>query len=444
MPFALRYLCTLSVNQDVVHPNSRESFIAAARRWGAQYVEIVSTSDLHEHHYIQKLTIEKWFPDNARVCYFDADTIIRSDCPNLFELVPEWELGLVRSWQPGHHCGNQGVIASWCERHGLPSPQLDTDYHNGGLIVFSNKYHRECLRYAVTKMMEAPWECINHWEIGDQAPLSASVKAMQIPVRWLAPAFNRCGALLWNGWTPSMTDFVWHFCGPMSKEIACRFTAWQEHGPDRYTKSGRTRWQVGSPLMLSDGKAEVPFLHQTLRFLPQNAVVVEVGSWLGGSLFHILKGTEDLGATIHCVDHWQGDPDLNPAGGHVDDIFQGFLTNLRELGSPENIVIHQMPSIEAANEFTDNSVDMIYLDGSHDYSSVLNDLTAWWPKLKDGAIVSGHDYTAIHFPGLVKAVDEFFGTESLELSFGGWPIWRLRKCGSNPRKSERLVIAPGI
>ena len=106
----LKYLCMLNINRDVLHPNSRDSFLAAARRWGAQYVEIVSRSAVHEHHFMQKLSVHEWFPDGARVCCLDADTVIRSDCPDLFEMVPEHELGLVRSWQPGHECGHQTTV----------------------------------------------------------------------------------------------------------------------------------------------------------------------------------------------------------------------------------------------------------------------------------------------------------------------------------------------
>jgi hypothetical protein len=432
------YLCTLNVNHDVMHPNSRESLMAAARRWRAQYVEIVSPSPGEPHHYFQKLMVERQFPDDARVCFLDADTIIRSDCPDLFKIVPEEELGLVRSWQPGHECGEQSVVSDWCQRRGLPDLDITQEYHNGGLIIFSTTHHRECLRRAVAKMEEAPHECIQHWEIGDQAPLSAVAKELGIPIRWLAPCFNRFGAELWHGWTPTMTDYIWHFCGPISKQIASRCTSWQEHGPDRITGQGRTRWRLGAPYMLNDNGLELPFLHQTLRYLPSAPAIVEVGSWLGGSAYHFVKGTEDLQATIHCVDHWCGDPVLNPAGGEMEDIYQGFLTNLKEMGAPTNVVIHRKPSTEAAQEFTNASLDMVYLDGSHDHDSVRQDLQAWWPKLKDGGIIAGHDYSEQHFPGLVQAVDDFFGGKKVETSEGGYSMWRLRKQTADPTHSRRI------
>ena len=437
----IKYLCTLNVNRDVLHPNSRDSFLAAARRWGAQYVEIVTKSPSHEHHFIQKLSMYEWFPDGARVCYLDADMVIRSDCPDLFEMVPEHELGLVRCWQPGHECGQQSIVDYWCRKHELPELDITKEWHNGGLVIFSTLFHRACLKLASDKAMEDPGICVRAWEIGDQAPLSAAAKAMDIPIRWLAPSFNRCGARLWHGWTPLMTDFIWHFCGDISKEIASRFTVWQEHGPDRYTKKGLVRWRCGAPFALNDQGQELPFLHQTLRFLPWDPVMVEVGTWLGGSLYHLIKGTDDLNAVIHCVDHWYGDPVLNPSGAELEDVYQGFLKNLKEMGSPDNVTVHRKSSIEASETFLDESLDFIYLDGSHDFDSVHRDLLAWWPKIKDGGIVSGHDYSSGNFPGVVAAVDGFFGEGKVELSKGAYAMWRIRKNGPDPFMATGLMAS---
>jgi hypothetical protein len=46
-----------------------------------------------------------------------------------------------------------------------------------------------------------------------------------------------------------------------------------------------------------------------------------------------------------------------------------------------------------ATKYPDNYFDFIYVDARHDYKGVLEDLRAWWPKLKMGGIFAGHDYT---------------------------------------------------
>jgi FkbM family methyltransferase len=42
--------------------------------------------------------------------------------------------------------------------------------------------------------------------------------------------------------------------------------------------------------------------------------------------------------------------------------------------------------------FTDESIDYIYVDARHDFKGVYEDLVMYWPKLKRGGIMAGHDY----------------------------------------------------
>jgi len=40
----------------------------------------------------------------------------------------------------------------------------------------------------------------------------------------------------------------------------------------------------------------------------------------------------------------------------------------------------------------DGQFDFIYVDARHDFKGVYEDMVAWWPKLRDGGIMAGHDY----------------------------------------------------
>ena len=42
--------------------------------------------------------------------------------------------------------------------------------------------------------------------------------------------------------------------------------------------------------------------------------------------------------------------------------------------------------------YPENYFDFIYVDARHDYKGVQVDIKDWWPKLKDGGIMAGHDY----------------------------------------------------
>lgn len=46
--------------------------------------------------------------------------------------------------------------------------------------------------------------------------------------------------------------------------------------------------------------------------------------------------------------------------------------------------------------FADGTFDFIYVDARHDRLGVLEDLQAWWPKLRRGGLMAGHYYTPIN------------------------------------------------
>ena len=51
-----------------------------------------------------------------------------------------------------------------------------------------------------------------------------------------------------------------------------------------------------------------------------------------------------------------------------------------------------MTSTEAAKKMENQSLDFAYIDARHDYCGVKDDLEAYWPLIKPGGIMAGHDY----------------------------------------------------
>ena len=79
--------------------------------------------------------------------------------------------------------------------------------------------------------------------------------------------------------------------------------------------------------------------------------------------------------------------------------------------------VMRQSSLEAAKLFPDGYFDMVYIDASHFYEHVLEDIAAWKPKVRPGGILGGHDY--INKRGSLmakKAVDESFpeGVNTME------------------------------
>ena len=140
---------------------------------------------------------------------------------------------------------------------------------------------------------------------------------------------------------------------------------------------------------------------------PTNSHFVELGSWQGMS-------ASFLGVEIHnskknikldCIDTWEGSAE------HSDDqlvvkgtLYETFLKNTQTLTHIINPI--KMNSKSASELYADDSLDFVFLDASHDYESVKEDLRLWYPKVKPGCMFSGHDYDA-NWPGVIKAVNEF-------------------------------------
>jgi hypothetical protein len=49
-------------------------------------------------------------------------------------------------------------------------------------------------------------------------------------------------------------------------------------------------------------------------------------------------------------------------------------------------------SVNAAKQIPDGSLDWVFIDANHAYNAVLEDMSAWWPKVKVGGLFSGHDF----------------------------------------------------
>jgi hypothetical protein len=145
--------------------------------------------------------------------------------------------------------------------------------------------------------------------------------------------------------------------------------------------------------------------------------LVEVGCWQGRSLSCLLVEAANSGKSLHVfgVDHWQGsvgEPELCDKAAS-SDLLGECQGNCERAGYPFTLL--SQPSVEAALQFSDGSVDFVFLDGSHTMGAVLDDIDAWRPKVRPGGILSGHDE---HAHGVAQAVRIRF--EEFSITNGCW------------------------
>jgi cephalosporin hydroxylase len=154
---------------------------------------------------------------------------------------------------------------------------------------------------------------------------------------------------------------------------------------------------------------------QMVSYFPDNAHFVEVGSWKGRSSAYM--AVEIINSQKHikfdCVDTWEGSEEhINPESFAVNSeipedknwLYKQFLINT----SPVNHVINPIrtTSLEASKLYPNRSLDFVFIDAAHDYENVKADIEAWYPKVKIGGYIGGHDYDSFWW-GVQKAVNEF-------------------------------------
>jgi len=143
----------------------------------------------------------------------------------------------------------------------------------------------------------------------------------------------------------------------------------------------------------------VPVIVKLLR--PR--VLVELGTHAGDSYLAFCQAVKTYGLQTACtaVDLWTGDVHTGAYGPEV-------LSSLRAAHDPQYAGFSrllQMSFDDALSKVPDGSVDLLHIDGAHDYKSVRHDFDAWLPKLSDRAVVLFHD------------------TAERKEGFGVWQVW---------------------
>lgn len=147
---------------------------------------------------------------------------------------------------------------------------------------------------------------------------------------------------------------------------------------------------------------------------------VEVGSWKGRSASFMAveiynSKCKDI-IKFDCVDTWKGsiehqDMDIIKE----DSLYKTFLENIQPVIDIINPI--RKTSLEASQMYEDNTLDFVFLDASHEYSDVIDDIKSWLPKIKNNGILAGHDYGR---GDVNKAVNDYFKNQKFIVSEDCW------------------------
>lgn len=159
---------------------------------------------------------------------------------------------------------------------------------------------------------------------------------------------------------------------------------------------------------------------------------VEVGCKEGRTTGHILKTVPD--SLVIAIDPWiaqEANPN-DPTKETYDSwdfakIEDEFWKNVGE--HKERCYMMRMTSEQAARDFDkpptpnwhlNGFADLVFIDALHDYENVMLDISLWWPKVRKGGVLAGHDFNH-KWPGVERAVADHFNLMGVGVGFDS--VW---------------------
>lgn len=98
------------------------------------------------------------------------------------------------------------------------------------------------------------------------------------------------------------------------------------------------------------------------------------------------------GREYHGIDPLQLNADLAKYETTMPDVFAYGKETIEILEKDRRFSFHHGLDDAFADAFADASLDFVYIDSVHSYTAVRDTFARWWPKVRRGGVVGGHDF----------------------------------------------------
>ena len=139
-------------------------------------------------------------------------------------------------------------------------------------------------------------------------------------------------------------------------------------------------------------------LYKTANSLKRNAKIIEIGSWKGKSTYCLTKGLKS--GIVYAIDPFDASGDVESEKTYRSKLnnktlFEEFNEKMTELGVINKIQVRKGYSFDFISDFSDESIDFLFIDGDHSIEGTKFDFENYFPKLKKGGFLAFHDYKEI-------------------------------------------------
>lgn len=151
-------------------------------------------------------------------------------------------------------------------------------------------------------------------------------------------------------------------------------------------------------LDFTKGNTQLGDLEILYKFSQHRKNIVEIGTAYGIGSLILLSGSEGIVTTIDNHKYYRPYYENEHHQITPDEKWK-IINNYLQLFSNNRIKVIKNDSVKEAENWKNESIDLLYIDGDHSYSQVLMDYRTWLSKVKKDGVILLHD---IDKPGIKK------------------------------------------
>lgn len=145
------------------------------------------------------------------------------------------------------------------------------------------------------------------------------------------------------------------------------------------------------------GQGDQETLYKYAQMVPENGLIVDIGTNFGMSCLTMAL------SSLPSVKVITMDPFKN-------DKFPNFV---RSFGLNKKVLYVQKTSDAVGEQWDETPIDLLFIDGIHNYDGVTNDIKGLGKYVRKGGYILAHDYGI--YNGIREAMDEAVKNEVIEL-----------------------------
>jgi predicted O-methyltransferase YrrM len=134
-------------------------------------------------------------------------------------------------------------------------------------------------------------------------------------------------------------------------------------------------------------------LHERARRVPPGAKIVEIGSYRGRSAIVLARAADDRVPVVAIDPHGgdnRGPREVTGRPEEGEEDHRAFMANLRSAGVLDRVRHVRRTSRDALAD-VDGRIELLYVDGAHQYAPARDDIRDWGARVPVGGTMLVHD-----------------------------------------------------